>query len=656
MKNLLKQKIIKNLRQISWSREYWVVVILITLKLYMLSSVLKITFFPKEGAKEYFIHIRDFIFNGQPMELLVNGIFLITVGSVLASTVVSFLWKERSSRTFVLAIVNLLLSLLIVIDILHYRYFEGFVSINSLLYIKQVGELGGSISNLIQLSDFLFFVDIPFLLLLTWYYKQNEKEYIYTQDMTYSRYKSFILIGFSAYFLISHPIQEYRYNGGEWLFEKNLSTERLYNVLGLLPYHVYDGKKVVQEYFRDKEISKKDDELIQDFFAEKHQEINRHELSGVARRKNVIVVQLESIQNFLIDYEINGQQVMPNLKALKGDSLYFSEFYQQTAQGRTSDSELLVNTSLYPLTSGSAYMKHPKNTYDSIPSIYKENGYETVATHAFKASFWNRHIVYPNIGINRFYSQKDFSDGEVFGWALNDKDFLSETVDKLKDIKQPFYNFSVALTSHHPFEIPKDEQLLNTTGIENKTIHRYLQTAHYVDQAVGIFIEELKDAGLWDNSIVVFYGDHDSGIFSSVKKSASVLPGIANDTQLMKENKNIPLIIHLPNGEGANTYTQVVSHADLGPTLLELSGIHGDFYHMGSSLLDGENHHVVFRDGSFLDGSVIYENESGEACYNFETTEEIELEECEEGIVKTNDLLDISDKILYYDWIKKSNK
>ncbi len=53
--------------------------------------------------------------------------------------------------------------------------------------------------------------------------------------------------------------------------------------------------------------------------------------------RNLILVQLESLQNFVINNEMNGEVVTPFLNSLTNDpdTYYFSDFYHQTGLGKT---------------------------------------------------------------------------------------------------------------------------------------------------------------------------------------------------------------------------------------------------------------------------------------------------------------------------------
>ena len=74
---------------------------------------------------------------------------------------------------------------------------------------------------------------------------------------------------------------------------------------------------------------------------------------GLAKGKNVIVLHLESFQQFLIDYKLNidGKQyeVTPFLNSLyhSKETFAFSNFFHQVKAGKTSDAETLMETDVY---------------------------------------------------------------------------------------------------------------------------------------------------------------------------------------------------------------------------------------------------------------------------------------------------------------------
>src|SRR5699024_6264468 len=117
---------------------------------------------------------------------------------------------------------------------------------------------------------------------------------------------------------------------------------------------------------------------------------------GIAEGKNVIFIMLESLQTFVLNNTVYGEEITPFLNQLIDDSFYFENFYHQTEQGKTSDSEFIIENSLYPLPSGAAYFTHSSNTLHSTPQILANEGYTSAVFHANTGSFWNRNTMYAN--------------------------------------------------------------------------------------------------------------------------------------------------------------------------------------------------------------------------------------------------------------------
>ena len=61
----------------------------------------------------------------------------------------------------------------------------------------------------------------------------------------------------------------------------------------------------------------------------------------------------------------------PNFNRLMKDSMYFSNFYHQTGQGRTSDADFVTHSSLLPLPTGSVFTRYADREYDTLPEILR---------------------------------------------------------------------------------------------------------------------------------------------------------------------------------------------------------------------------------------------------------------------------------------------
>src|SRR5690606_5614209 len=127
---------------------------------------------------------------------------------------------------------------------------------------------------------------------------------------------------------------------------------------------------------------------------------------GAAKDRNLIIVQLESFQNFLIGLEIGGHEITPRLNELIKDSFYFSNVYQSIGQGNTSDAEFVVNTGFYPPAQAAASQAYGNKELPGLPRLLSDRGYAALTFHTNDVKFWNRVQMYPALGFNRYFDME----------------------------------------------------------------------------------------------------------------------------------------------------------------------------------------------------------------------------------------------------------
>ena len=109
------------------------------------------------------------------------------------------------------------------------------------------------------------------------------------------------------------------------------------------------------------------------------------ELYGIAKDKNVIIVQLESVQNFVINRKVNGKEVTPNLNKFLKENIEIQNLIVQS-YSTTADSEYSTLTSLYPLDNGQMYSMYYGNINNDFFKLYKKENYKTYYKHSFLIS------------------------------------------------------------------------------------------------------------------------------------------------------------------------------------------------------------------------------------------------------------------------------
>lgn len=565
-----------------------------------------------------------------------SSFLLINLATILVMTSWALLVKT-SIRRWILMASLFLHSTLLISDLWYYRYFEDLLSIALLSDIGQMGDVSGGFLTLIQARDFLFFADLLVFAGVLFYMRKHPV------PAALSRSKPAAATGFVIGFVgLVIPLAMSYENGEKWIAEEPIANMREYYQLGFWGYHGIDVARGIGDALDiGGGISKEETAAIE--------KLSSGVMEAAAPGTNVIILQLESFQTSVIGQKINGQELTPNLNRLRNDMLYFPNFYHQTHEGRTSDAEFVVNASLHPVKSGSVYTQYADNEFDALPELLKKAGYDTAAMHAFEKDFWNRNDFYKKIGFHQFFSKEDFPANKEIGMALNDKDFFTTSASLMEELDEPFYAFMVALTSHIPYEIPEEEKRLDLSGYRDLLLQDYYHTVHYVDAAVGLMVEQLKENGKWDDSLIVFYGDHDSGLTAPEDEMAQKA-GADTPTEMFDLDRSVPLFIKPASLRNGRTIEESGGQIDIAPTILGVLGISPP-YMLGESLLDGKPNLTVFRDGSYRYGNLYYAPDltrpSGSGkCYSVETNSEVPLGECRSQIGESTEQLRLSDTII----------
>ena len=293
------------------------------------------------------------------------------------------------------------------------------------------------------------------------------------------------------------------------------------------------------------------------------------------------------------------------------DFRYYPNFFHQTGQGKTSDSEFTMDNSLYGLPQGSAFSLKGDNTFQSLPAIMdQKQGYTSSVMHGDYKTFWNRDQIYKHFGIDKFYDATyyDMSQENLENLGLKDREFFKESANYLAKEKQPFYSHLITLTNHYPFTLAPEDQTIESPQTGDSTVDGYVQTARYLDESLEAFITDLKKKGIYDDSVIMIYGDH-YGISENHNKAMEKLLGEEITPAKFTDLNRTGFWLKIPGKEGTVDETYA-GQADVIPTMLHLLGIDTKNYlMMGTDLLSKEHNDTVpFRNGDFITEDYKYVN------------------------------------------------
>ncbi|WP_339217228.1 LTA synthase family protein [Ornithinibacillus sp. FSL M8-0202] len=607
---------------------FFVAVLLIWLKSYLI-YLTEFNLDIKNGTQEFLL-----FFNPLSSALIFLGIALFAKGKRVG------LW---------IIVVDTLMTILLYANVVYYRFNNDYITLPTLTQTSNFGSLGSSIVSLVQWTDIFFVLDLIILIALFIWFKKGWS----TERISRKKPILVLIIGLIAFSLNLGLAEADRPE----LLKRTFDRNYIVKYIGLYNFAIYDAAQNIKSSSQRVLADSDDITEVENYTKNKYAEPNP-ELFGVAKGKNIIKIHLESFQTFLINYELHGEEVTPFLNSLVNDPeqdfTYFDNIFHQTEQGKTADAELITDNSIYGLPQGSAFVTRGTNTYQSLTAILNQHqDYTSANFHGDYKSFWNRDEIYKQFGVDVYFdaSYYDMSEENVINYGLKDKPFFEQSMPMLKSLDQPFYAHMMTLTNHHPYIIGDEEASLAPAETGDKSVDTYFQTARYLDESLEQFFNDLKEAGLYEDSVIFLYGDH-YGISQNHNRAMKEITGEEITPFKNAQLQRVPFIIKIPGVEGMGTVHKYGGLIDVMPTLLHLVGIDAqDYIQFGTDLFsDGHKEFVPFRNGDLItpEYSVVsgtfYDNDTGE---EIEPTEEM-IQVRDEALRE----LELSDKLLNGDLLR----
>jgi phosphoglycerol transferase MdoB-like AlkP superfamily enzyme len=426
--------------------------------------------------------------------------------------------------------------------------------------------------------------------------------------------------------------------------------------LGVINFHLIDvGGSLVRRIARQPLTDQQLEQLVSWFADRAPSRAGTPPWFGAASGMNLLMVQVESLQGFVLGLEVNGQQVTPFLNRWIERALVFRNVTDQTAQGRSSDAELTTQVSLLPSARGAAAFRYPGNRFTGLAAILADRGYSTMSAVPFDGGFWNRRATHAAYGYRQSLFDADFEPAETIGWGLNDRAFVAQMVPRLGELEQPFCVWMLTLGLHHPFGgFPDHHKLLELGAWDDTPIGNFLHTMHFFDQAFEELISGLDRHGLAESTVVVLWGDHDAGL--AWEPQLAQTAGQRFDDAGWYLSQQVPLLIHVPGATDlVGVRTVAAGHQDVTPTLLALVGVDPARYaFIGRNLLgDHVRAPVVGEYRCWQDGRLLYLERGptlaeGE-CFDVATMNRVRTDDCREGHVDAARQVEASRLTLEYD-------
>ena len=239
-----------------------------------------------------------------------------------------------------------------------------------------------------------------------------------------------------------------------------------------------------------------------------------------SNRPNIVVVQLESFfdVNRLKDIEFS-ENPLPNFTQLsKRCASGFLSVPVIGAGTVNSEFEMLTGMNIDDFGIGEYPYKTvlKEKTCESLAYNLKSYGYKAYAVHDHEGSFYERNLVYPNLGFDVFDSvEYMWPEGYTAMEWSKDSVLTGEIEKALSATAEKDFVFAVAVQSHGSYPSEPDVEYEHHVTVTSSVIEdeNYLNQINYyanqiyeVDQFVGDLWNMLRKRR--EPTILVMYGDH----------------------------------------------------------------------------------------------------------------------------------------------------
>lgn len=517
--------------------------------------------------------------------------FLYTI--VLSALIMSPTIGNKSKFGYIYTnIIYTIATIITYANFLYYSYSTNFLSLYQLENLKYAKEIGGGLIGIVNIKNIImFWIDNVILVILSFFaYRKYKGEQSYSKEAKKSIIFKILVVNIILVIVrINYVYVKMGYN-------KSLIVQ----TASIYYYHYEDLVEcVANNIFKEKVDEKK----LKNAYNENIEYKSKNtEYTGIAKDCNVIILQLESLNEYIIGKKVNGKEITPNLNKFFNENIYCEDMYNQ-GLGTTADSEFEMENSMYPLENGYVFQKYYNNKWLDIYSTLKNEGYYTSFMHPNTSTFWNRDEMY-NTGykIDEYNDINEFPNIEKAGEFYSDEDFYKEAVNIMNTYNGKFITTLVSVTTHIPFFLDGvsnlDEKLTITDeDIKNYDLwiyRNYLKSCNFADYAVGVFLEELEKAGLMDNSIIIIYGDHGAGITETEDIKKLFEENNLEYTDFVDETKeiHIPFGIKIPGVDKGYKIEKTTAKIDVKPTIMDLLGLKNNFS-IGDSIFSDKDYSFI---------------------------------------------------------------
>lgn len=478
------------------------------------------------------------------------------------------------------------------IDVIYFRYLDKRMSSELFTFITNKDENQGSlIFNFICDFWFMFVIFFIFLfIIITLTQKTRLKEAYFTDKKSW-------YVNQSVFFILILGLSVIGIRGGFQLKPINLATAISYTSAKNVPLILNTPFSICLSSTSSalNKIDYFDDNEIESLYSPIHKNLKYNRfIKKNGNKNNVVIIILESFGQEMIGFynkDLKNTHT-PFLDSLLNESLTFDGM----SNGRRSIEALPSIFCGLPSLMSTDYptSRYAINKVDGLGSILKENGYSTAFFHGGNNGTMSFNSTSRSSGFDDYYGRNEYDNESDFdgSWGIYDDKFLQFTAKKLNEYENPFAAVIFTLSSHHPYSLPDDYIITDTTSRTP-----FEKTIYYVDNALKEFFDTASKEEWFKNTIFIITADHvnPEHKFNRYKTSRGLY--------------QIPLAFYAPEIIENKSVDEIAQHIDIGISLLSLLDINDTTFSFGRNIFDSiqnpsficySNNAYLFSDGQYF--------------------------------------------------------
>lgn len=538
------KQLIKRLIVNLWTQEYifWWIISIATLLMFYVFWMMQSTFRP----------FTYFVF--WPI-LFLSSFFLTIPSLVTGKGILQVVWL-------------LFFDSLFVANLMYHRTYYSAIPLKSYALVGNLADFSASVTDSFQ----WYFIFLPILTLLAFLFFYFNKRITRKRPSPVS-WAFYCLICFIVAFFADIP------NGGAVNRMRALSESSNLKS-AVIPIYSLGGYWISDYLKTNEKLSPQNLEEVREWL-DTHHNITAaywNDSTRLYRKspRNLVLILCESLESWVLQKNVEGIEITPNLNRLISDSTTFfaPNVVTQVGAGRSIEGQLLVTTGLLPMLNQVYAYDAIDSRYFSLPKALKQhNGAKTLLFSCDKPYVWNQKPVADAFGYDKLWHNGDFENTDPVGIfrLLSDGALMTQIVEKLKT--RPIWSEDenamvtvVTFSGHNPFVLPDHLRRISFKGDMPEMIKNYMITANYTDYSLQIFIDYLRSRSDWEDTMVVITGDHEG---LAIDRQNAVNNPVSG--KFVDPLQHTPLIIL--NSPVAGRYDREMGQVDIYSTILDLMNI-----------------------------------------------------------------------------------